>query len=343
MPRRRPKVLILDGDSASCLALHRALFDGDAYYDILLATTADVARAIMRDIGVDVLVIDVDIPRAGGVDFVCWAALEFPEAVYVVQTRSKVDDLEPRMGGLGCLRLIKKPCPAGELLKIIHEALDCIHRLSGCFSTLSAADLIQMLCLAQRTAALRIMAGGVAGSVMIREGQLVHATWGNVCGPEALCAILDARDGVFRTTPLPEAVEQSIHLDWQHALMEAVRTLDERASSTRRSTGSLPAIRIEDPLLDKIAAAPLPERHERKSSSKVDDARGNNNNNKAGDTRKSPRPGGVASSLVDRGFAALRAGDKEQARQCWLAAKQLDPENRAIDLNLKKLESKAIR
>jgi hypothetical protein len=39
----------------------------------------------------------------------------------------------------------------------------------------------------------------------------------------------------------------------------------------------------------------------------------------------------------------LRAGKVEEARQCWLAAKELDPDNRSLDLNLKKLESKAIR
>lgn len=325
MPRRRPKVLILDGDRESCLALHHALFDDGAGFDILLATTADDARAIMRDTSVDVVVTDVDLPRAGGVDFVCWAALEFPEAVYVVQTKSEVDELQPRMGGCGCLRLLKKPCPASEVLKIIHEALDCIHRLSGCFSTLSAADLIQMLCLAQRTAALRITASGVTGTVMVKEGQLVHAAWGSLIGQDALCAILDAQDGVFRTTPLPEDVEPNIYVDWQHALMDAVRRLDERASSSRRQTGSFPAIRADASMLDKISAPLPPDRRP------------------ATERRQCGRPAGVAPSLVDKGFAALRAGKVEEARQCWLAAKQLDPENRALDLNLKKLDSKGPR
>ena len=63
----------------------------------------------------------------------------------------------------------------------------------------------------------------------------------------------------------------------------------------------------------------------------------------ATESRKATRPVGAAASLVDKGFAALRAGKVEEARQCWLAAKELDPENRSLDLNLKKLERKAIR
>jgi len=47
--------------------------------------------------------------------------------------------------------------------------------------------------------------------------------------------------------------------------------------------------------------------------------------------------------LVGQGIAALRAGKVEETGQCWLAAKELDPENRSLDFNLKKLESKATR
>ena len=330
MPKRRPKVLILDGDKEACLALHRALFDGSAAYDVLLATTATTAREIMRDIGIDVLVSDVDLPGVGGVDLVCWAAIEFPETLYVVQTADDVEELQERMAGLGCLRLIKKPCAPKDVLKIVRESLDCVHRLSGCFSTVSAADLIQMLCLTQRTAALRISAGGLTGSVMVREGELVHAAWGSLVGQEALCGILEAEDGIFRTTPLPDGIEPSIHVTWQQALMEAVRVMDERGHSSRRS-GSFPAIRIDNLVLDSIdPPGPGEGAHAAVTAT-------------GAEVRKTPRAGGVASSLVDKGLAALRAGNVEEARQCWMAAKKLDPENRSLDLNLKKLDGRALK
>ena len=334
MARRRPKVLVVDGDKEKSLVLHRVLHEGNQLFDVLLAASADVAREIMRDVSVDVVITDIDLPGESGVDLVCWAAIEFPETVYVVQTSDDVDQLQQRISWLGCLRLMKKPCDPAEVLKIVREALDCIHRLSGCFSALSAADLIQMLCLAQRTAALRITAGGEAGTVMVKDGQLLHASWGTLVGQEALCAILDAQDGVFRTTPLPKDVQPTIHANWQHALMEAVRALDERANSSPRKSGSFPAIRVDDSILDKMSA----------NGGGGDSFRHRGANLLGGaDIRKAPRSGGAASSLVDKGFAALRAGDVEEARQCWLAAKQLDPDNRSLDLNLKKLESRAPR
>jgi DNA-binding response OmpR family regulator len=334
MARRRPKILVVDANKEASLALHRVLYDRNEQFDVLLAADPDTGRNIMRDVNIDVLVTDVDLPGVNGVDLVCWAAIEFPETLFVVRTNDDVDQLQQQMSGLGCLRLLRKPCEPEEVLKIVLEALDCIQRLSGCFSALSAADLIQMLCLAQRTAALRISARGVSGTLLVREGSLVHATWGRLGGREALCAILDAREGVFRNTPVPDDVEPNIHENWQHALMDAVRTLDERANSSSRQSGSFPAIRIDDLMLEKTPARTV----DGDSSTRREAS-----HRSGSDGRKVPRPGGAASSLVDKGFAALRAGKVEEARQCWLAAKELDPENRSLDLNLKKLESKSIR
>jgi hypothetical protein len=95
MGRRRPKVLIVDGDREVSLALHRVLYEGSENFDILLAGSADVARDIMRDISIDVLVTDVDLPGASGVDLVCWGAIEFPETLFVVQTSDDVSQSPP--------------------------------------------------------------------------------------------------------------------------------------------------------------------------------------------------------------------------------------------------------
>jgi DNA-binding NarL/FixJ family response regulator len=316
---------VVDGDREASLALHRVLYESNHRFDVLLATTTQVARDIMRDHNIDVLVTDADLPS--GVDLVCWAAIEFPEIVYVVKTSHDVEKLEESISGLGCLRLLRKPCEPRHVLKIVHEALDSIQRLSGCLSTLSAADLIQMLCLAKRTAAIRIAAQGLTGTVMIKDGHLIHADWGDFTGQVALCEIIAAEDGVFRTTPVPENVEQTIHEDWQLALMDAVRVLDERTNVSPRQSGSFPAIRMDEEEFDRFATS------------------GGNGRKRDAlkDPRSKPRTPGVSSSLVDKGFAALRAGDVEEARQCWLAAKQLDPDNRSIDLNLRKLDSKAAR
>ncbi|HRI70064.1 MAG TPA: tetratricopeptide repeat protein, partial [Polyangium sp.] len=44
------------------------------------------------------------------------------------------------------------------------------------------------------------------------------------------------------------------------------------------------------------------------------------------------------SQLMDQGFSALRAGNRDEARRFWKEALELDPGNRRIELNLKKLD-----
>jgi DNA-binding response OmpR family regulator len=330
MARRRFKVLVVNGDSEAALTLHRVLYSGNQRFDVLAASSAEIAREIVLDMGIDVLVSDADLPGMSGVDFVGWAAVEFPDMLFVVLTGQDVQRVQEKIKGLGCLRLVRKPYEPRDVLKIVHEALDCRHRLSGSFAALSAADLIQMLCLAQRTSSLQITAHGVQGTVVVKDGKLVHAAWGGRVGQDALREIIGAEDGVFRTAPLPGEIATTITSDWQFALMEAVRSLDERAHGKLRQSGSFPAIRVDDSPFESGPDAP---EAQEATLSRAPGSRG------AG--RLMPRSPGAASSLVDKGFAALRSGNMDEARECWLAAKQLDPENRSLDLNLKRLEKKA--
>jgi serine/threonine-protein kinase len=46
------------------------------------------------------------------------------------------------------------------------------------------------------------------------------------------------------------------------------------------------------------------------------------------------------SALIDEGFLALKTGDRQTTRRCWREALALDPTNRRLDLNLRKLEAK---
>jgi serine/threonine protein kinase len=55
-------------------------------------------------------------------------------------------------------------------------------------------------------------------------------------------------------------------------------------------------------------------------------------------TRPSASTPRAVSTLIDEGFDALRAGDREGAGRCWRAALGLDPDNRLLQLNLHKLE-----
>jgi hypothetical protein len=56
-----------------------------------------------------------------------------------------------------------------------------------------------------------------------------------------------------------------------------------------------------------------------------------------------PMRNNEVSRLIDQGFAALRSGQRDDARKFWEEALKLEPTNRMIELNLRKLEAKNLR
>lgn len=337
MGSRRPKVLIVDDEDAIALSLHRLLYQRSDQFDTLVARTAEIARELMREIRFDVLVSDVRLPGMSGIDLMYWAATESPDTQVIVMSGQNTKDLHEKLPDGVYLRFLEKPFEPAALLTIVDEAIDCAERLSGRLSALGAAEVIQMLCLGRKTAALRITAGDTAGCVFVEQGKLVHATWGDKAGEDAIGAILAIREGLFRMTPKPNGTEPTISRNWEHVLIDCARRIDERRSESPKRPKKRPEKRADNATF----ASAYPE--------VIVDA---NNGHTSGVRSVSmvPAPGNAegeaavaAAKLVDKGFAALRAGNKEEARRCWEAAKQLDPENRAIDLNLRKLGSLSAR
>ncbi len=109
------------------------------------------------------------------------------------------------------------PAPAPETKK---EVI----RLGDLFSV---ADQIQALCLAQKTAEIRLVNVAPSGCLNIVEGEVVHAQFGNRTGLEAAIALINLRDPAseIHTGTLPK--QRTIHLGFVHILLEAAGRKDE--------------------------------------------------------------------------------------------------------------------
>jgi hypothetical protein len=170
--------------------------------------------------------------------------------------------------------------------------------LCGSLAVVSTLDLIEWLCSNKKIWLLRLyrqgQGKGILGEVVVIDGQIVDARWGDVHGMPALSEIVGCQKGSFDLAPVSGSVERTLHGHWQSLLLSAVQILDER---NHQSRDSLPLA-------------------------------------KAGkDNRQHPE------ALIDQGFAALRAGNSAEARQRWTEALALDPDNRSVQFNLRKLDS----
>jgi hypothetical protein len=281
-------------------------------------------------------VTDLGLPGMSGVELVGWAKKESPDTQVIVMSGQETQSRYAELPEDVYLRFLEKPFEPAALLKIVDEAMDCAERLSGKLSTLGAADVIQMLCLGHRTAALRITAGDISGCVMVDGGQLVHATWGDKVGEPAICEILAVYDGSFRMAPKPGGIEPTIARDWQLVLMDCVRIVDEVRHTESKRPKKRRESRNSRPPTISIPAGVVNSNSAHSSGIRPTAANGSREGVDMGRAV-------AAAKLVDQGFAALRAGDNAEARKCWESAQQLDPDNRAIDLNLRKLESMRAR
>jgi DNA-binding NarL/FixJ family response regulator len=349
MGSRRSKVLIVDDEDNIVLALHRVLYQDNHRYDVLLARTAEIAQQILLDIPIDVLVTDVHLPEKSGMDLLCWAAVETPTTRVIVMTAFDVTGIKDRAHAFGCLRLMRKPFDVHEMRATILKALDRRDSFTGNLSELSAIDVIQMLCIARKTTSLRLSEGQSSGVILIENGEIVLAIWDRLVGEDAFFAMMAVKNGLFYTSQLPPDIERTIKGDWQYLLIEGLRRLDEAAAgmvpeeeqaqqSVRFDRFSMePGKNLDGgpqgsaipppPPLPKPAANPPP----------PPPPSGN-----AGPPSVPQRTNEVA-NLIDQGFAALRSGKRDDARKFWEEALKLEPTNRMIELNLRKLEAKNLR
>ncbi len=328
MATRRSRVLIVDDEDNIVLALHRVLYQDNLRYDVLLARSAEIAQQILLDVPIDVLVTDVHLPGKTGMDLLCWAAVESPLTRVIVMTAFDVTGIKDKAHAFGCLRLMRKPFDVHEMRATILRALDRRDSFTGNLADLSAIDVIQMLCIGRKTTALRLSEGPSSGVILIENGEIVHAIWDGQVGEEAFFKMMAVKNGLFYTSPLPPDIERTIKGDWQYLLIEGLRKLDEAAlaAETEGDDQPRPSVRFSPFAAGKDENVPA-------------ELIGLAADGPAPVPVKPPDPHRVA-RLIDDGFAALRSGNRDEARQLWEEALKLDPTNRMIELNLRKLEAK---
>lgn len=353
MNPRRSKVLIVDDEDNIVLALHRVLYQDNHRYDVLLARSAEIAQQILTDTHVDVLVTDVHLPEKSGMDLLGWVAVQAPSTRVIVMTAFDISGIKDRAHAFGCLRLVRKPFDVHEMRAAIVRAMSVRDTFTGNLSELSCVDVIQMLCIARKTTALRLSEGDSAGVIHVVNGEIVHAVWDDIVGEEAFFRILAVKNGLFHTSPLPPDIERTIKGDWQYLMIEGLRRLDEAAAANGHVEAERPSVRPapappavpETPETTSPFSRPRPVERE---GSSVTLARSTMGSMLSGPTSV-PTPSSAparpeVTKLVDEGFSALRAGRRDDARRAWEAAFKLDPSNRMLELNLRKLgvEVKAV-
>jgi DNA-binding NarL/FixJ family response regulator len=94
--------------------------------------------------------------------------------------------------------------------------------------SLRLTDLIQMVCLSRSDLIIGVTSVKGNGSIYIRQGQIHHSQTDKLAGEEAFFEVLRWSDGQFEILPFSNNGTESINKPWEHLLLEAMRSQDEK-------------------------------------------------------------------------------------------------------------------
>ena len=272
--RKKKKVLFVD-DEPAFLEMMRLL--AEEYYpdawEVFTAEGAGPALSMLQDQGMDLVVLDVQMPVVDGVQFLALLNRKYPHAQKVVLTGYANEEYRAQCLSGGAELFLEKP-RAVDGFQVVFATLNELTRwkpesgFRGVLRQVGIQDLIQMECLSRHSSVMEVTAPGMRGEICIEEGAIVHAQIAEKTGADAFFQIIGLPGGEFSLKPFVAPTARTVEGQWEFLLMEACRQRDEaeaqaaagpaeEADGTGGQEGESPAAGIApapEPVAPKTAA-----------------------------------------------------------------------------------------
>ena len=107
------------------------------------------------------------------------------------------------------------------------EGIDPCHSLIGNLNQFSAAEILQMSCLSQRSGRFTFKSSRGNSEIYLQQGSVRHAVFGSLEGEAAVAEIFRWRQGRFYFEEGIISQEQTVSRPWAHLLIDNLQKLDE--------------------------------------------------------------------------------------------------------------------
>ncbi len=107
------------------------------------------------------------------------------------------------------------------------EGIDPCHSLIGNLNQFSAAEILQMSCLGQRSGRFTFKSGRGNSEIYLQHGSVRHAIFGSLEGESAVAEIFRWRQGRFYFEEGIISQVQTVDRPWAHLLIDNLQKLDE--------------------------------------------------------------------------------------------------------------------
>jgi hypothetical protein len=146
----------------------------------------------------------------------------------LIDKSSELEDIVGRIGNI----------LAREEARVRRAAATMPSGISGELDNLPVPEIVQMLCMGEKTASVRITCGDRTGAMWFEKGALVHAECGPAEGEEAFADLAAWPKGTFLIRHEETAPRVSIESDPMGLLLDHCRVIDETAAIVDAAIGS---------------------------------------------------------------------------------------------------------
>ncbi len=230
MPARQ-KILILDDEHDILEIYQEILARLPSQPEIHTADAGARALALLESEAFNLLLVDLRMPTMDGFQVLAIVRRKFPTLRVVVMTAAEDEQFRARAYAMGIDLYIEKPKTGKEIINFV----DCIESMlekedSGGFRGVQSktlVDIIQLECLTQSSAILKISSAFGEGRIWIQKGEIIDAATGELLGKEAFLEMLSWRAGSFEILPSDVPRPRTIFSSYENLLMETAQTMDE--------------------------------------------------------------------------------------------------------------------
>jgi CheY-like chemotaxis protein len=230
----RSKILLVDDDQDFLEVYWEVLKGLPSAPEVHTASSGGRALALLESEPFNLLIVDLNMPKMDGLQVIAIARRKYPQLKIVVWTCIPDEQFRARAYGMGVDQYWQKPGSQAEREHVLDSVESMLLRdTQGGFRGLqskSLVDLIQLECLSQNSATLKIVNGTNTGWIWIQTGELIDAETEEFKGEAAFRRILGWKSGNFELLPGDETRERVIFSSYQALLLEIAQAMDEANS-----------------------------------------------------------------------------------------------------------------
>ncbi len=236
MTARTRHILLVDDDPDVSWNIGRFLTRSN--FKVITCGDGREALQILQKQTFDALVTDIQIPEISGLGLLDWTRRNRPSMTVVIMTAFGSPMMHNISIKKGAIIYLEKPLDPTVLVDVLRTSFKS-DSFTGNVSDIDLIDYIQLLLITRRNTVIQVCSTcGKKGEIYVKDGDILHATCGNIIGEKAFCECLSFTGGNFASLPWKTPETQTIDKRGEHLLMEAARLTDENTTDEDVKTDS---------------------------------------------------------------------------------------------------------